>query len=209
MHFLTLYAYRHAAYHWTCWNLGRVGKACETLQALFERNGHICLFCMKHYAEAGFGAGREQVEFESFSSMKTPVVWISPWKFFILFEFKIGWGKNWCVMNQRSAKRDVFEQLPNQVKQIILVGCESQELSGFHRGLYISFHRELGVDFWRDPHPKKVEAELQLSKWTVRVRYNLACFLTTIHHRVAGFILACTSMYSYHRFKRLMSGQHI
>lgn len=28
-----------------------VQKACETLQALFERNGHICLFCMKHYAE--------------------------------------------------------------------------------------------------------------------------------------------------------------
>lgn len=34
-------------------------------------------------------------------------------------------------------KRDVFEQLPNQVKQIILVGCESQELSGFHRGLFL------------------------------------------------------------------------
>lgn len=28
-----------------------VQKACETLQALFERNGQICLFCMKHYAE--------------------------------------------------------------------------------------------------------------------------------------------------------------
>lgn len=26
-------------------------KASETLQALFERNGHICLFCMQHYAE--------------------------------------------------------------------------------------------------------------------------------------------------------------
>mmetsp|Transcript_13228 Transcript_13228/g.30204 ORF Transcript_13228/g.30204 Transcript_13228/m.30204 type:complete len:474 (+) Transcript_13228:3-1424(+) len=26
-------------------------KACETLHALFERNGHICLFCMKHYTE--------------------------------------------------------------------------------------------------------------------------------------------------------------
>lgn len=57
---------------------------------------------MKHYAEAGFGARREQVELESVSSMKTPVVWISPCfsetdftgKFFILFEFRIGWGKN-------------------------------------------------------------------------------------------------------------------
>lgn len=28
-----------------------VQKACETLQALFERNPHICIFCMKHYAE--------------------------------------------------------------------------------------------------------------------------------------------------------------
>ncbi|CAE7354767.1 HCc2 [Symbiodinium natans] len=28
-----------------------VQKANETLQALFERNGHICLFCMKHYTE--------------------------------------------------------------------------------------------------------------------------------------------------------------
>lgn len=26
-------------------------KASDTLQALFERNGHICLFCMQHYAE--------------------------------------------------------------------------------------------------------------------------------------------------------------
>ena len=48
----------------------QMGKACETLQALFERNGHICLFCMKHYAEARFGARREQVELESFSSIK-------------------------------------------------------------------------------------------------------------------------------------------
>ena len=29
-----------------------LGEACETLQALFERNPHICIFCMKHYAEA-------------------------------------------------------------------------------------------------------------------------------------------------------------
>ena len=129
-----------------------MGKACETLQALFERNGHICLFCMKHYAEAGFGARREQVEVESFPSMKTPVVWISPCfsdmdftrKLFILFEFRIGWGKNWMRDEQpKICKRDVFEQLPNQVKQIILVGCESQELSGFHRPGYFSFHREL------------------------------------------------------------------
>lgn len=28
-----------------------VQKAGETLHALFERNGHICLFCMKHYTE--------------------------------------------------------------------------------------------------------------------------------------------------------------
>ena len=34
-----------------CWSSSR--QACETLQALFERNGQICLFCMKHYAEAG------------------------------------------------------------------------------------------------------------------------------------------------------------
>ena len=27
-------------------------EACEALQALFERNPHICIFCMKHYAEA-------------------------------------------------------------------------------------------------------------------------------------------------------------
>ena len=27
-------------------------EAGETLHALFERNGHICLFCMKHYTEA-------------------------------------------------------------------------------------------------------------------------------------------------------------
>eukprot|EP00927_Polykrikos_kofoidii_P042627 TRINITY_DN3665_c0_g1_i1.p1 TRINITY_DN3665_c0_g1~~TRINITY_DN3665_c0_g1_i1.p1 ORF type:complete len:938 (-),score=200.65 TRINITY_DN3665_c0_g1_i1:99-2912(-) len=26
-------------------------KACETLQALFEQNGHICLFCMQHYTD--------------------------------------------------------------------------------------------------------------------------------------------------------------
>lgn len=26
-------------------------KASETLQALFEQNGHICLFCMQHYTE--------------------------------------------------------------------------------------------------------------------------------------------------------------
>jgi len=26
-------------------------KATETLQALFEQNGHICLFCMQHYSE--------------------------------------------------------------------------------------------------------------------------------------------------------------
>jgi len=53
---------------------------------------------MKHYAEAGFGARREQVELESFSSMKTPVVWISPCfsdmdftrKLFILFDSGLG-----------------------------------------------------------------------------------------------------------------------
>jgi len=28
-----------------------VQKATETLQALFEQNGHICLFCMQHYTE--------------------------------------------------------------------------------------------------------------------------------------------------------------
>ena len=55
------------------------------------------------------------------------------------FWFRIGWGKNWCVMNnQRSAKETFLNSwLPNQVKQIILVGCESQELSGFHRGLFL------------------------------------------------------------------------
>jgi len=30
---------------------GVMQKANETLQALFERNGHICLFCMQHYSE--------------------------------------------------------------------------------------------------------------------------------------------------------------
>merc|ERR1719336_2027316 len=28
-----------------------VQKATETLQALFEQNGHICLFCIQHYTE--------------------------------------------------------------------------------------------------------------------------------------------------------------
>jgi len=31
--------------------LNVVQKATETLQALFEQNGHICLFCMQHYTE--------------------------------------------------------------------------------------------------------------------------------------------------------------
>merc|ERR1719265_1671110 len=30
---------------------GVAQRATETLQALFEQNGHICLFCMQHYAE--------------------------------------------------------------------------------------------------------------------------------------------------------------
>lgn len=46
-----------------------VDKASETLKALFEQNGHICLFCMQHYTEV-----RQMVELGCMSLMTEPLV---------------------------------------------------------------------------------------------------------------------------------------